>query len=109
MNQKTKSSWLSVGIATLGSPNGEPVLCIEGETEVILVSNIDAFLARVDKVVKGFQTREASGQYKIMCPDGSTVVHDSGEVWLFDSKTAAKEYALGLHETTGRFYKVVPS
>jgi hypothetical protein len=109
MNQKTKSSWLGVGVAAVASPNGEPVLFIEGGTEVIVVSNVDAFLAKVDKAVKRFQTREASSQYKIVCPDGSTVAHDSGEVWLFDSIDAAKEYALGLHETTGRSYKVVPS
>jgi hypothetical protein len=63
MNAKSKCEWLSVNVACSGSPDGPPCLVIEGETEIILVPNVDVFREKMRKVIHEFLERNPGTRF----------------------------------------------
>jgi hypothetical protein len=67
MNAKNKVEWCGVGVTAVGTPDGPLCLYIEGQDEVIIVSNFPAFKEKIRRVLERFP--EAAQPQKLEQPD----------------------------------------
>jgi len=61
LNSENTVEWEGVGVTAMGGPNGPVCLYVEGETEVILIPNVDVFREKMQKALADFALREKTG------------------------------------------------